>query len=437
MSASLETSIATKQSNDFSRHLINYGFNFAPNLIESARGSVLRDVDGNEILDFTSGQMCAILGHNHPDIVEAIEKACREVLHLYSGMVSVPVMKLAEDLAAMLPDSLQRMMFLNTGAESNEAAIRMAKLHTGRYEVLALSGSWHGMTAAAASLTYSAGHRGYGPAMPGTMALPTPNSYRCPVKHCCGKCDTTCLDVGFAMADAQSVGSQAAVIAEPVLSSAGVIIPPENYFKRLREECDKRGMMLILDEAQTSLGRLGTDFAFAHFEAEPDFVTLSKTLGGGVPMAATITSDEIADDCASKGYLHVTSHVSDPLPAEVGRAVLKVLKRDNINARVKEMGAYLEKGLREMQSRHEAIGDVRGMGLLWGVELVKDRETREPDAEYGAAVTRRCMELGLNMNIVSVGGMAAVWRVAPPLTVSTAEIDRGLEILDQAMTEMR
>lgn len=428
---------ASSGSNNFDRHLINYGFEFVPALIEKANGVTLRDVDGREYLDFTSGQMCAILGHGHPEIIAAIEKACSEALHLYSGMISVPVVKLAEELASLLPGNLQRMMFLNTGAEANEAAIRMAKLHTGRFEVLALTGSWHGMTAGVSSITYAAGHRGYGPAMPGTMALPAPNSYRCPVRHCCGNCDMTCMDVGFAMADAQSVGAPAAVVAEPVLSSAGVIVPPEEYFKRLKAECEKRGMMLILDEAQTSLGRLGKNFAFEIFDVEPDFVTLSKTLGGGLPMAATITSDEIEADCASKGFMHVTSHVSDPLPAEVGRAVLRVLAAENMNARVVEMGAYLKAGLEELQTRHEAIGDIRGLGLLLGVELVKDRESREPDPEYGAAVTRRCMELGLSMNIVWVGGMAAVWRIAPPLVISRDEIDRGLEILDQAMNDAR
>lgn len=426
-----------ERSNDFTRHLINYGFEFFPTQISSASGVNVRDVDGREFLDFTSGQMCAILGHNHPEIVAAIEKACREALHLYSGMISVPVTGLSEELAAMLPPGLQKMIFLNTGAEANEAALRMAKLHTGGYEVAALTGSWHGMTAGVSSLTYAAGHRGYGPSVPGSMVLPAPNSYRCPVRHCCGKCDMTCMEAGFAMVDAQSVGAPAAVIAEPVLSSAGVIVPPEGYFKRLKSECEKRGMMLILDEAQTALGRLGENFAFEIFDVVPDFVTLSKTLGGGLPMAAMITSAEIEADCANKGFMHVTSHVSDPLPAEVGRAVLRVLAAENINQRVRAMGAYMKAGLEELQSRHEAIGDVRGMGLLWGVELVKDRESREPDAPLGAAVTRRCMELGLSMNIVWVGGMAAVWRIAPPLIITEDEIDQGLEIIDQAMSDVK
>ena len=155
-----------------------------------------------------------------------------------------------------------------------------------------------------------------------------------------------------------------------------------------------------------------------------------------MPLSAAVTSDEIEADCHAKDYVHVTSHVSDPLPAHVGLAVLDVLAEENLNIRALEMGEALTAGLRWLQDRHGIIGDVRGFGLLQGVELVKDRETRAPDTETGRAITRRCMELGLSMNIVSVGAMAAVWRIAPPLTVTRAEIDRGVEILDQAINEV-
>jgi 2,2-dialkylglycine decarboxylase (pyruvate) len=196
-------------------------------------------------------------------------------------------------------------------------------------------------------------------------------------------------------------------------------------------------MLLIFDEAQTAFGRLGCDFAFQHFAVEPNVLTLSKTLGGGLPLSATVTSETIAADCRAKGFMHATSHVSDPLPAQVGLAVLDVLAEENLNERALKMGEYLTAGLRELQAKHEIIGDVRGFGLLQGVELVKDRESREPDATTGYAITRRAMELGLSMNIVSVSGsMAAIWRIAPPLTVSKAEIDRGIAMLDQAITEV-
>lgn len=420
---------------EIDKHLIRYGGSFAPMLIARARGTYLYDQSGRSILDFTSGQMCATLGHNHPAVVEAIHKACEGVLHLYSGMLSPSVVQLAEMLCQLLPPQLQKVMFVNTGSESNEVALRMAKLKTEGFEVIGLTGSWHGMTAAASSSTYLTARKGYGPSLPGTMAIPTPNCYRCPVQHCQTKCDMTCLEVGFNLVDSQSVGAYAAVIVEPVLSAGGVIIPPDGYFERLQTLCRDRGMLLILDEAQTAFGRLGSLFAFEQLNIVPDILTLSKTLGGGLPLAATVTSAEIEAECHDKGFVYYTSHVSDPLPAEVGLAVLRVLMTENLAQRAQEMGDYLKAGLLKLQERYEAIGDVRGKGLLLGVELVKDRDSRLPHPELGAAVTRRCMELGLSMNIATLPGMGSVWRIAPPLTVTKEELDKGLTILDQALAE--
>jgi 2,2-dialkylglycine decarboxylase (pyruvate) len=417
-------------------HLIRYGMPFAPSLIAKARGTVLWDTDGREYLDFTSGQMCATLGHNHPRIVEAIHAACEGALHLYSGMLSPPVVALSQRLAALLPPHLSRALFLSTGAEANEAALKLAKLHSGKYEVVGFTGAWHGMTSGALAVNYVAGRQGYGPTVPGALAIPAPNAYRCPIRHCQGRCDSTCLDVGFDMVDAQSTGSLAALIAEPVESSGGVIVPPDGYWQRVKEHCEKRGMLLIFDEAQTAFGRLGRDFAFQHFGVEPDMLTLSKTLGGGLPLSATVVSEAVEADCHAKGFIHPTSHVSDPLPAQVALAVLDVLAEEALAERALVMGEHLAAGLRHLQDRHEVIGDVRGFGLLQGVELVKDRETRAPDAATGRAITARCMELGLSMNIVSVGSMAAIWRIAPPLTVTIEEIDRGIAILDQAIGEV-
>ncbi len=416
-------------------HLIRYGGEFADLLIERAEGSWLTTADGRRILDFTSGQMCATLGHGHPAMLEAMREAGERVVHLFSGFLSRDVTELARELMAVLPEPLARAMFLSTGGEANEAALRLAKLHTGGHEVLAFAGSWHGMTAGAASSTYSAGRRGYGPGMPGTMALPTPNAYRCPIAHCRDRCDLTCLDAGMALADAQSVGAPAAVIAEPILSAGGIVPLPEGYLQRLREQCDERGMLLILDEAQTALGRVGALFAFERHDVVPDILTLSKTLGGGLPLSATVTTDAIEQDAADKGFLHVTSHVSDPLPAAVGRAVLQTVLADDLPSRATELGARLRAGLEELQRRHEPIGDVRGEGLMLGVDLVTDRESRAPAEHYGTAVTTRCIELGLNVNIIRFPGLGSVLRIAPPLTITPGEIDLGLEILDKALAD--
>src|SRR5262245_53762728 len=182
---------------------------FGPRLIAKARGTLIWDTDGNELLDFTSGQMCATVGHNHPRIVKAIEEACDGALHLFSGMLSPPVVELSRRLSAMLPPRLSKAMFLSTGSEANEAALKMAKMHTGKFEVVGFTGAWHGMTSGAQAVNFVAGRHGYGPLMPGSLAIPAPNAYRCPVRHCHDACDGTCLEVGFDMVDAQSTGSLA------------------------------------------------------------------------------------------------------------------------------------------------------------------------------------------------------------------------------------
>ena len=416
-------------------HLIRYGQGDVDRLYVSARGATVRDDEGREILDFTSGQMCATLGHSHPAIVKAIQSGAEDAIHLFSGMIPESVAKLSKKLAEWLPKPLTRSMFVNTGSESNEAALRMAKMVTGGYEVIALGGSWHGVTGQAAAMSFAGGRRGYGPKVPGVSVIPEPYSYRCPIKHCRDACDMSCMRVGLNMFDMASDGAPAAIIAEPVISAGGVIVPPEGYFKKLRQEASKRGMMLIFDEAQTAFGRIGHKFAATQLGVTPDIMTVSKTFGGGLPLAATITSDEIEEKAHEKGFAYYTSHVSDPLPALAGLAVLETVESENLIERANEMGSHLRGNLESLQQKYEAIGDIRGQGLLIGIDLVKDRESREPHLELGDITTRRCMELGLSMNIKRRPERGAVWRIAPPLTISKQEIDKGTEILDRALRE--
>ena len=420
---------------DVEAHVIRYGGSFAPYFVERAEGSYIYARDGRAILDFTSGQMCATLGHNHPEVLAAMRRAMSGALHLFSGMLSEPVVALCKRLAALLPAGLDKALLVSTGSESNEAALRMAKLHTGGFEVVGFTGSWHGMTAGVSSSTYAAGRKGYGPAAPGSMALPAPNCYRCPLAMERATCGLACLELGFDLVDRQSVGAGAAVIVEPILSVGGVVELPPGYLARLKQKCTERGMLLVVDEAQTGLGRVGATFAFEQQDAVPDILTLSKTLGAGLPLAATVTSAAIEADCHDKGFLYYTSHVSDPLPAEVGLAVLDVLARERLAERAGAMGAHLRAGLEALQQRYECIGDVRGRGLLLGMEIVADRAKKSPAPELGARVARRCLELGLSMNIAQLPGLGGVFRIAPPLTVTRDELDSGLAILDEALAD--
>jgi 2,2-dialkylglycine decarboxylase (pyruvate) len=414
-------------------HLIRYGGSFAPVIIKRAKGSYIYDAEGRAILDFTSGQMSAILGHSHPEIVEAVRRAVDELAHLFSCMLSWPVVRLAEALADILPEPLSRSLFLSTGAESNEAAIRMAKLVTGGHEIVAFAQSWHGMTGAAVSATYAHGRKGYGPAQPGSFAIPAPNSYRPRFGDPANYDWKAELDYGFDLIDRQSTGALAAFIAEPILSSGGILDLPPGYLAALKSHCERRGMLLILDEAQTGLCRTGAMFAFERDAVVPDILTLSKTLGAGLPLSATVTSPAIEEAAYDKGFLFYTTHVNDPLPAVVGSKVIEILLRDRMAERVQVAGARLAGGLQAIMQRHPSVGDVRGRGLLLGLEIVKDRKSRQPDHERGDRITAKCLELGLSMNVVRLPGMGGVFRIAPPLTVSDEEIDLGLTILDEAI----
>lgn len=415
--------------------LIRYGQGETERLFVSSKGAVVRDDEGREILDFTSGQMCATLGHSHPAIVKAIRDSAEDAIHLFSGMIPEPVVRLAKKLADWLPEPLKRSMFVNTGSESNEIALRMAKMVTGGYEVIALGGSWHGVTGQSSAASFASDRRGYGPKVPGVSVIPEPYAYRCPIGHCRDNCDMSCMKVGLNLFDMASAGAPAAVIAEPILSAGGVIVPPEGYFETLRQEARNRGMMLIFDEAQTAFGRIGEKFAATGLGVTPDIMSVSKTLGGGLPLAATITTDEIEEQAHARGFSYYTSHVSDPLPAAAGLAVLETIEKEDLITRAKELGAHLRQNLESLQQRYEVIGDIRGQGLLLGIDLVKDRESREPHLELGDITTKRCMELGLSMNIKRRPERGAVWRIAPPLTVTVGELDRGTEILDQALRE--
>ena len=415
-------------------HLVRYGGAFAPLIAASAAGNYFTDADGRKILDFTSGQMSAILGHSHREIVEVARHYIGELDHLYSTILSRPVVDLATLIAKVSPGRLDRVLLVSTGGESNEAALRMAKLVTGRHEIVAMSRSWHGVTGGAASATYSSSRKGYGPPQPGALVLPAPDTYRSRFIDDRGVYDWQGeLDFGFELVDRQSSGALAACIVEPILSSGGVLEPPEGWMAALAAKCRERDMHLIFDEAQTGLGRTGTLFACERDGVVPDYLTLSKTLGAGLPLAAMLTTPEIEDVAAERGFLFYTTHASDPLPAAVGLKVIEVILRDRFTERAATLGTRLKAGLQALQQRHECIGDIRGRGLLLGLDLVKDRRSRQPDPELAQQVARNCLELGMMTS--TVRGGFGIFRIAPPLTIEEAEIDLGLEIFDRALTK--
>lgn len=284
------------------QYLMSTGVPYSPTVITKAQGTRLYDDRNRQILDFTSGQMSSLLGHSHPEIVSVVQKHVAELDHLLCNMITHPVVDLAERLARFLPAPLEKSFFLNTGSESIEAATKMAKCFTGKFEIVAFAASYHGLTQGAGSATYSAGRRGAGPCMPGQLAFPAPYAYRSVFRKADGSYDwETELDFGWSMIDQQSVGSLAAFVMEPILSTGGILDLPRGYLQRMSAECKKRGMLLIMDEAQTGVGRTGQMFAFEHDQIVPDILALSKTLGCGLPLASVSTTAEIARGCRDAG----------------------------------------------------------------------------------------------------------------------------------------
>ncbi len=393
------------------------------------RGSVVRDVNGKEYLDFNSGQMCAALGHNHPRITQALQESCDTLVHSHMSLFNDREIILASRLAEITPPGLNRSMFQTSGSDSNEAALAIAKRYTGGYEVASPMVSFHGQSEATRAVTYSGWHQGYGPYAPGSYAMFAPYRYRCSFCQAKGACDYSCLNASFDLLDAQADGQLAAVITEPLFSAGGVIDLPSGWLQELKLKCEARGALLILDEAQTGLAKLGTMWAFEQEGAIPDILTVSKHFGGGIAVSATVTTDEIEENVAETGIVIGHSHANDPLPCNAAIASIDIILEENLVDVANRIGQYWRNHLNELAQRYPLIGDIRGRGLLQGIELVRDRVTKEPAHAEGQQIGRLCMDAGL---IFSLRRSGSVFRFVPPFTTTEDQMDLAADILDSA-----
>lgn len=413
--------------------LANYGTKFEKDIITRTEGLYVYTANGHRVLDWTSGQMSCLVGHGHPEVVETVRQHAAHLDHLFSGMLSPPVISLASRLTSALPSGLDKAFFLSTGGESNEAAIKMAKVYTGKFEIVGLGASWHGMTAQALGTQYHFGRSGQGPLMPGMHMLPPPNTYRSIFRNADGSYDWEKeLDYGWSLIDRASCGSLAACIVECIQSSAGMHVLPPGYLTALKKHCEKRGMLLIVDEAQTGVGRCGDLMAINHEDVVPDILTLSKTLGNGLPLSAVVTSHEIEKVCTERDFCFYTTHVNDPLPAAVGDKVLEIVQRDGLVENSRRLGKVLKEGLEKLKDRYECIGDVRGRGLMCGVEIVADRDTKTSDLVLARNIANAMYERGLWANLSSHSSFGGVFRIAPPIIITEEQIREGLAIMEDA-----
>ncbi|MFJ6213515.1 aminotransferase class III-fold pyridoxal phosphate-dependent enzyme [Streptomyces sp. NPDC092296] len=406
--------------------------------VAGGAGSWFWDYEGRKYLDFQSQLVNLNLGHQHPRLVEAIRQQAEQLCYIGPGFAERSRAELAEMLAELTPGDLKMTFFTTGGAAANENAIRLARHVTGRQKVIARYRSYHGATNGAISLTGDPRRWSAEPGMPGVVRMLDPYTYRCPAGHPdpCPVCTGgPHLEEILRYENPDTV---AAVIIEPVTGTNGLIYPPDGYLRSLREVCDRYGIMLIFDEVMAGFGRTGTWFACDHWDVVPDIVTTAKGLNSGyVPLGAMTVSSRISDWLKDNMFWGGLTYAGHPLACASGVASLKIMQDEHVVENAKAMGERLGAGLARLAEQHPSIGEIRGRGLFYGVELVKDRESREPLVPFNAKgpaaapvgrLLKAAMERGLyltaNFNVL---------RLTPPLVIRDSEIDLALDVLDDVL----
>lgn len=404
-----------------------------PLVVKSAKGLWVRDVDENVFLDFTSGIAVCATGHCHPRVVKAIKDQADLLLHMSgTDFYYPPQINLAAKLAALAPgQEAKKVYFGNSGAEAVEAAFKLARWHSRRELNIAFFGAFHGRTMGALSLTASKTiqKKYYNPLVPGISHIPYPDCYRCPYGRCDAGCGTECVGWLENTLFQTTIPPEevAAIFVEPIQGEGGYIVPPPRFHQELFRVARKYGILLVADEVQTGMGRTGRMFAMEHFGVAPDIIALAKGIASGMPLGAMIARAEIMD--WEEGS-HASTFGGNPVSCQAALATISLLEEGLIsNAEIQ--GERLLSGLRELQKTFECMGDVRGKGLMVGVELVKDRETKERATELRKKVIQSAFEKGLLL----LGCGQNTIRFSPALTVSAEEVDVCLTLFEQVIRE--
>ncbi len=402
-----------------------------PFVMDHGKGSEVWDVDGNRFLDFAAGIAVASTGHSHPKVVKAIQEQAEKFLHISSDFYHEKWIELSEKLVAIAPFEEDARVFLtNSGTESVEAAIKLARYHTGRSGFIGFLGGFHGRTMGALAFTASKAKykRGFGPVMDGVVHVPYPNTYRPLLASRKGEGygETVVRYIEEEiMGRIMPADEVAGIIIEPIQGEGGYVIPPPEFFPALRELCDKHGILLIADEVQAGMGRTGKWWSIEHFGVEPDIITSAKGIASGVPLGAMIARKSIM---TWEAGAHGNTYGGNPLACAAGSATIDLIG-ESFMQNAAEVGAYALDALKEIAAHHPSIGDVRGKGLMIGVEFVKDQETREP----AGAFRNRVSDLAFERGVITLGCGESTIRVSPPLNISKAEIDEGLRAFDEAV----
>ncbi|OYV98150.1 MAG: 4-aminobutyrate--2-oxoglutarate transaminase [Deltaproteobacteria bacterium 37-65-8] len=419
------------------RNIPRGAFNATPAFIREARGAVMIDRDGRELIDFAGGIGVNNVGHSHPKVVAAIKDQADKFIHTcFHVAMYEPYVELASKLNELAPGDFPKMtMLANSGAEAVENAVKIARYATGRPAVIAFENGFHGRTLLTMTLTGKVKpyKYGFGPFAPETYRMPYAYCYRCPFGLKYPTCGVSCADhletffVGNVAAELT-----AAVIAEPIQGEGGFVTPPPEYFPKLQAICRKYGIVLIIDEIQTGMGRTGKLFAIDHWGMAPDIILLAKSLAGGLPLSAVTGRAELMNKPHAGGLGGTFS--GNPICCRAALAVLEIFREDGLLARAEALGEKIRARFEELRNRFEIVGDVRGKGPMMAIELVRDRKTKTPASEETKKLVRICYEKGLVL--ISAGNFGNVIRTLMPLVITDEQFDRGFDILASGMEEL-
>lgn len=404
-----------------------------PLVVARGQGAMIEDLDGNRFLDFTAGIAVCSTGHCHPRVVRAIQAQAERLLHMSgTDFYYQPQRDLAKKLAEIAPGpEPKRVFFTNSGAESVEAAFKLARYHTGRKHVIAFFGAFHGRTMGALSLTGSkVGQReGFAPLVPEVSHVEYPNCYRCVHRANDGECCLASLEqIENLFRRIVSPQEVAAIVVEPIQGEGGYIVPPPEFHRRLKALAEQHGILYVVDEVQSGMGRTGKMFAIEHWGVEPDILCTAKGIASGMPLGAIIAKSSVMN---WKRGSHASTFGGNPVCCAAALETIALLEEGLVD-QAAHTGTYLQSELRKLMARHPMIGDVRGLGLMVGVELVKDRATRMPAPEVRDALIQTCFQRGLLL----LGCGASTLRFCPPLVVGQQEVDVALRILDESIREI-
>jgi len=407
--------------------------------IVDAEGCYFTDSSGKKYLDLSSQLMCVTLGHKNRAVIKAIEDQARALPYIAPGFATTTRAELSKLLLEVLPEGLEKFFYTTSGTEANEAAFKIARMYTGKTKIIARYHSYHGSTMGSIAATGDPRRWAMEPSgkIPGVIFGPEVHCYRCPIHHHYPECDIACADYVDHMIENES--DVAAVLVEPVVGTNGVLIPPTEYMPRLRRICDKHNVLLIADEVMSGWGRTGKWFAVDHWDVKPDILTTAKGITTAyVPLGLCATTKKIADYFDDHYFSHGHTYEAHPLTIAPAVAAISELKRLNLIDRANESGAYLGKRLHELKIKHRSIGEVRGIGLFWAVELVKNQTTKEPFNSYkdkisGTPLLVDKVTAEMMRNGVFLQAWVSHFVIAPPLIITNEEIDLAVKVLDDAL----